>query len=287
MTHRPYNFRKPDRLAGALEQRLTSWLRAAGQMAGEKGTAYLPFRIEMTPRHLEISSPAEAVSCLSDAMIGYRVALAGELPSMLFVWPRPLALALVAGLMGETPTELPEDRELSTVELSLCEYLMQSLPAVVLQETWTGRVPLKLTVCEHEPSPRWTRLFIKVEQVLLCTFTMRTSFGEQDWYWLAPFPALHEMLNRAGEDDAARISQDALRKLEVLVRELPIDVSVELGMVELPLAQVADLAEGDLLILNQRVSEPLTVRVDNRAKFRGWPGRVGSRQSLQIQSLCE
>jgi flagellar motor switch protein FliM len=287
MTLRPYNFRKPDRLAGALEQRLTSWLRAAGQMAGEKGSAFLPFRIEMTPRHLEIVPPTEALACLSDAMIGYRVALGNEPPSMLFVWPRPLALALVAGLMGETPTTLPEDRELSTVELSLCEYLMQGLPAVVLQETWTGKTPLKLTVSEHEPSPRWTRLFIQVEQVLQCIFTLRTSFGEQDWYWLAPYPTLYELINRAGEDENARATQETLRKLEALVRELPIEVSVELGTVELPLAQVADLAPGDLLILNQRVAEPLTVRVDKRAKFRGWPGRVGSRQSLQIESLCE
>jgi flagellar motor switch protein FliM len=287
MTLKPYNFRKPDRLVGSLEQRLSAWLRAAGRMAGEKGAAYLPFRIEMTPRQLEIAPPAEALSCLSDAMIGYRVALAGGPPTMLFVWPRPLALALVAGLMGETPAELPEDRVLSTVELSLCEYLMQSLPAVVLQETWIGKVPLKLTVCEHEPSPRWTRLFIKVEQVLQCTFTLRTSFGEQDWYWLAPYPALYELINHPGEDEMARTSQDTLGKLEALVRELPIVVSVELGMVELPLAQVADLAQGDLLVLNQRVSEPLLVRVDNRAKFRGWPGRVGSRQSLQIESLCE
>jgi flagellar motor switch protein FliM len=287
MTHRPYNFRKPDRLAGTLEQRLTAWLRAASQLAAVKGARHFPFRIEITPHPLEITSPTEALARLSDALIGYRVALAGQPPTMLFVWPRPLVLALIAGLMGETPTALPEDRELSTVELALCEYLMQGLPAAALQETWTGKVPLKLTATELEPSPRWTRLFLQVEEVLQCTFTLRTSFGEQNWYWLAPYPALYELLNQAGEDEAARTSQDTLRKLEALVRELPIEVSVELGVVELPLAQAADLAEGDLLILNQRVSEPLTVRVDKQAKFRGWPGRVGSRQSLQIESLWE
>lgn len=83
------------------------------------------------------------------------------------------------------------------------------------------------------------------------------------------------------------IQRDAPRKLETLVRDLPVEAAVELGTVELSLAQLAALAPGDLLILNQRVCEPLTVRVDNRAKFRGWPGRVGPRQSLQIESLYE
>lgn len=287
MTHKPYNFRKPDRLAGTLEHRLSAWLRAACQLAVAKGARHLPFRIEMAPHGLEMAPPAEVLGRLSEAMIAYRVAFAGEPPNMMFVWPRPLALALVAGLLGESPEALPEDRELSAVELSLCEYLMQSLPAIVLQETWTGTTPLKLAVSERESSPRWTRLFVKAEQVLQCAFTMRGSFGEQDWYWLAPHHVMQELVNRAGEEEPALIQQDAPRKLETLVRELPVEVAVELGMVELSLSQLAGLAPGDLLILNQRVSEPLTVRVDNRAKFRGWPGRVGSRQSLQIESLGE
>lgn len=287
MTHRPYNFRKPDRLAGTLEQRLTAWLRTACQLIAVKGAPHFPFRLEMSLAGLEIAPPHEALGRLSEAMLAYRVAFAGEPANMLFVWPRPLVLALVVGLLGETSDALPEDRELSAVEVSLCEYIMQNLAVAVLQETWTAATPLKLTVSEREPSPRWTRLFVKAEQVLQCAFTMRGSFGEQQWYWLTPYQALHELVHRCEQDETGPIQQDAPRKLETLVRDLPVEVAVELGKVELPLAQLAALSPGDLLILNQRVVEPLIVRVDNRSKFRGWPGRVGSRQSLQIESVCE
>jgi flagellar motor switch protein FliM len=287
MTLRAYNFRKPDRLAGTLETRLTSWLRAASQLAVEKAPQQLPFRVEMALRGIDYARPTEVLSHLPDAAIGYRLAAANEEADMLFVWPRPLALALVNGALGETPTELPADRELSVVELSLCEYLMQNLCAAVLQETWTGATSFPLTVQEREPSPRWTRLFVKAELVLHCTFTIRGPFGEQDWYWLAPYQALHERITRADLADPALIPQEAARKLEAVVRELPVEVSVDLGTIELPIAQLAALAPGDLLILNQRVSEPLLVRVDQRPKFRGWPGRVGARQSLQIESLRE
>ncbi len=164
---------------------------------------------------------------------------------------------------------------------------MQNLCAAVLQETWTGATPLALTVQEREPSPRWTRLFVKTEQVLQCTFTLRGPFGEQDWYWLAPYRLLHERINRADIAEPSLMPQEAARKLAALVRELPVEVTVDLGTIDLPIAQLAALAPGDLLILNQRVSEPLNVRVDRRPKFRGWPGRVGVRQSLQIESLWE
>jgi flagellar motor switch protein FliM len=270
-----------------LHQRLSVWLRAAGELTAAKGVQHLPFRIEMALQGIETAVPQEALAHLPEAAIGYRIAFAGEPASMLFAWPRPLALALVNGALGETPTELPADRELSVVEQSLCEYLMQNLAAAVLQETWSGAAPLALTVCEREPAPRWTRLFVMAEQVLQCTFRMRGPFGELDWYWLASQAALHKRLLHAEAAPQTRLEEDMPRKLEVKVRELPVEVTVELGIAELPLAQVAGLAPGDLLLLNQRVSEPLIARVHGHAKFSGWPGRVGSRQALQIGSLRE
>lgn len=287
MTHRAYNFRKPDRLAGSLEQRLSAWLRAASQLAAEKAAQQLPFRVEMALQDITHAPPIEVLSTLPDAVLGHRIGIAGSPADMLFIWPRPMALALVNAVLGETPTELPADRELTVVELSLCEYLMQTLGTAVLQETWTGGTPLLLTVQDREPSPRWTRLFVKTETLLQCTFLLRGPFGEQEWYWLAPYQALQERLARAETVDSSLFQQDSARKMEALVRELPIEVTVDLGTIDLPIAQLAALAPGDLLILNQRVSEPLNVRVDNCPKFRGWPGRVGVRQSLQIESLRE
>jgi flagellar motor switch protein FliM len=287
MTHKAYNFRKPDRLAGILEHRLTSWLRAASQLAADKAAQQLPFRVEMPLNGITQAPPIEVLSTLPESAIGYRIAVTGSPPDMLFIWPRPLALALVNAALGETPDELPADRELTAVEFSLCEYLMQNLCAAVLQETWRGATPLPLSVQEREPSPRWTRLFVKTALLLQCTFTLRGPFGEQDWYWLAPYQALHERLARAEVADPTQLPQETARKLETLVRELPVEITVDLGTIELPISQLAALAAGDLLILNQRVSEPLNVRVDNRPKFRGWPGRVGLRQALQVESLRE
>jgi flagellar motor switch protein FliM len=287
MTLRPYNFRKPDRPAGTLEQRLTVWLRTACQLAVDRGAQQLPFRLEITLRTIDMMTPAEALTPLSDAVLGYRLAFDDTPADMLFVWPRPLALALVNGALGETPTSLPEDRELTVVEQSLCEYLMQNLWAAVLQETWTGTTPLTLRLDGREPSPRWTRLFVKAEQVVRCTFTLRGPFGEQDWCWLAPYQSLHEHIAKADAADASLHANEDARKLEAVVRDLPVEVMVELGTVELPISQLAALTPGDLLILHRRVAEPLIVRVDGRSKFRGWSGRMGSRQSVQIESLWE
>jgi flagellar motor switch/type III secretory pathway protein FliN len=76
-------------------------------------------------------------------------------------------------------------------------------------------------------------------------------------------------------------------RLETLVRDLPVEVSVTLGNVELPLAELSRLREGDVVILNQRTSEPLTALVAGARRFRVWPGRLGSQQAFRIESLIE
>ena len=71
------------------------------------------------------------------------------------------------------------------------------------------------------------------------------------------------------------------------MREMPVEVSVRLGAAVLRVSQLAGLRAGDLVILDQPVSGPLTAAVAGETRFRVGPGRVGSKQAVQIESLVE
>ena len=66
-----------------------------------------------------------------------------------------------------------------------------------------------------------------------------------------------------------------------------LEISVQLGAARLPLHQLTRLRVGDLVILDQRVHEPLAAFVAGEQKFKGWPGRAGARQAFQIDSSVE
>ena len=68
---------------------------------------------------------------------------------------------------------------------------------------------------------------------------------------------------------------------------VPVPVSVTLGSVQVHVSDLADLRSGDLVKLDQQVSEPLIACVAGEEKYRVWPGRVGSRKAIQIDSLIE
>ncbi len=62
-------------------------------------------------------------------------------------------------------------------------------------------------------------------------------------------------------------------------------MTVVLGTVELSLADLSRLSVGDVVILDQRVSEPLTAELAGQQKCAGWPGRVGTRQAFEVASF--
>jgi flagellar motor switch protein FliM len=284
MSVRPYDFRRPAPPSGGLEQRLTAWLCAACRLAGQRWQQHLPYRVEVALGDVEALAPDEALGRLPEVVVGYRAALGGDEASSLFAWPRPLALTLVAGALGDETGAAAEDRELTPIEAPLCEYLMQEAVAGALTETWPGARPAPVRLCGPDPTPRWTRLFAGLEVLLCCSFTLSGPMGEHEWYWLVPAAG---PLGQLGRTAAAAPAADegTARKLEAAVRELPVEVVVGLGSAELTLAQLAALRPGDLLILDQRVTEPLACALDGQTKFRGWPGRVGGRQAVSITAL--
>lgn len=283
---RPYNFARPSRLAGDLEQRLRAWFKAAAALAAKNWTKRLGFPVELDVQELAALSAADAVDKVSDNAFGFRLA-EPRLEASLLALPRPLLLGLISGLLSDPVKALPADRDLTAVEESLGEYFVRAAWLRVVQQTWPGAAPLALTFQQKEPQPRYARMFPPGETIIVCVLLLRGPFGEQELYWLIPQKGLAAQLVQAGPGTGATAvtGRPARECIEALVRDLNLEFTVFLGSVELPLRQISQLRAGDVVILDQRFGELLTAAVDGKRKFQGWPGRVGNRQAFLIHTL--
>jgi flagellar motor switch protein FliM len=279
----PYNFRNPPPLAGDVGRALTAWLQAAAAKMALRWPRHLSFSAQVRVGPPELTLPGTWLPRQPETAVGLQLALGGVQRPSLLVLPRPLALALLSGLAGDTVDAVPEDRDLTAVEASLCDYLGQALFLNVFEETWPGTGAVALAVGPREANVRSSRLFPPGEAVILCSFTVAAPFGEMASSWVLP---RGDWLNRLRTGDAvpAAVRQDGPAQLVSLVQEFPVDLSVTLGTAEVSLVQLARLRAGDLVLLGQRVSEPLTVSVAGAGTFRVWPGAVGPRQAVEIES---
>ena len=67
-----------------------------------------------------------------------------------------------------------------------------------------------------------------------------------------------------------------------LVLEMPVEVNVRLGARKLEMRELANLKPGDILVLDQRINQPLTAFVEGVPKYVGWPGKLGNRRVFQV-----
>lgn len=279
MTVTPYNFRKPGRLGSALEQQFHGWLATACALASSRWQKDLPQPVEILAGQLDSLRARPAFRALPDDCVAYRVALQDQLVTVM-TWPRPLVLAVIGTLLGDPLDGLPGDRELTPVDESLFEFFLRDFFLPSFLESWNGEAAVRSDVSDRLREPRFAKIYTPEESLLSATLQVKGPFGESEWRWLFPKRGL---LANFEDSDEGKPTPASREQVEEQVRGLPIEVVVRLGSVALPLAQLAHLRVGDIILLDQPVNQPLVADVADNEKLRGWPGRVGNRQAFRIE----
>ena len=157
----------------------------------------------------------------------------------------------------------------------------------MLNETWpSSLVELKLSI-QDRGLPRIVTKIPPNDLVLFVTFTLRGSFEPQPIYLILPRSGFLEELTKPLTATAIVEVNPLKDQIEALVKEMPVEFSVILGTTQVTLLQLARLRKGDVILLEQKVSEPLSARVAGSDKFSVWPGANGRRQAIQIEQLLQ
>lgn len=276
-----FDFRKPP--PGDTERRITAWLTESCRRAAIAWSKVLPFPAEPRVDKVEITTCGTGIRSLSTDTIGFAVRASDQADDgFLLAMRRPLALLLLAGLMGEQPTQLPLDRELGSIERSLCDYMLRELFLTPMENAWPLPGGLKLTAGSGgAPETVWRQPL--ADAAYSAEIIISTTTGDHSVRLLFTRTGRLEQLTmpkvRPVPADSAVRSQ-----IESLVKEMPVDVSIILGTADLTMYDLARLNAGDVVLLRQRVSEPLEARVAGATKFRVWPGAVSGRCAVQVQT---
>jgi flagellar motor switch protein FliM len=122
--------------------------------------------------------------------------------------------------------------------------------------------------------------------ILFAWLNVAAPFGEHPVYLLVPRTGTWARLTAppARQKPAAAAPSE---QMVALVREMPVELTVLLGSAELSMQDVADLRAGDVVILRQKVDQPLDGLLSGARKFRVWPGVVGGRAAVVIDAPAE
>jgi flagellar motor switch protein FliM len=284
MTPVAFDFRKPP--PGELGRHATGWLTAACRRTVGPWSRLLPYAATLGVGHVEVVGAGAGLAALPEDATAVPLATADpDDGTVLLIFRRPMLLALLAGLVGETPAALPADRELSEVELSVVDYLVRELFLDPLERAWPAPQPPKFT-SGVPTAPRLAWATGAADLILFATLNATTPVGEHPVYLLVPRAGLGARLATADARPAPPPPAPSAQ-IEALVREMTVDLTVLLGTADLTMHELNGLRAGDVVVLRQKVDQPLDGLLSGARKFRVWPGVVGERAAIVIDAAAE
>lgn len=282
MTMTAHDFTRPLPLAPATRAILAQWLGRVNALLAE-GLTRLSVTVELRFEDSATAFPLESLAEWSDKSLAFQLGLEGAQTGSVLAIPNPLVQDLVSRVLGDSLEKTPAERELTAAELSIAEFLCDTI-IKSLKESWLGETAVELSLGTQEANLRRSKLFRPTEPIVVCRSIVRTSLGESCWCWLMTNDFMARLIGLPERIQTPAAGISSQQNLERLIRQMSTEVEVRLGGVQLTGPQLARLRVGDVVVLDQRLSDPLRAFVSGEPKFLGWPGRVGNRQAFEIES---
>lgn len=279
-----YDFRSPSRLADDVEDVLSDWQTRIAHVTSELWKEDLALALEWDDPSLETCYSHEFLAKQTGAALAYELIIDETTEPTWLVISRPIAIAFVNLMYGMEEEAIPEDRRLTETEQNVCELLAQRFESS-LRDAQTCEPTLPCRFLHGNILEEVSDDFPKQEQFVIAKFPLKGPFGEVNIEWVLSQAAVlryvtHVIAQREKEKkDASPLART--------MRNVPLDVVIRLGKAEIDVSDLMNLRKGDILMLDQRVTEPLMAQIAGTDKFQGWVGTLGNRRGFEVKEMVK
>lgn len=203
-----------------------------------------------------------------------------------------ITFSIIDRLFGGQGEGTKISRDLSDIEQSVMEGIIVRILGN-LREAWSQVIDLRPRLGQIETNPQFAQIVPPTEMVILVTLETKVGEVEGMMNFCIPYLTIEPIISKL----SAQYMYSSVRSgattenLNILKERLStIDVATvaEIGSVQMKMRDVLALTPGDFIRLpNTRVTDPMTLKIGNKPKFRCKPGVVGSKMAVQITDKME
>ncbi|HEV3087287.1 MAG TPA: flagellar motor switch protein FliM [Candidatus Elarobacter sp.] len=205
-----------------------------------------------------------------------------------------LVFSIIDRLLGGPGWYPNKLRDLTDIERTLMQRFMARM-LNSYRESWNYLLTLSLKIEALDSNPQFIPRIIPLDQIVAFV-TCELKVG--DMAGVMNFCLPYQVLNQIGPQlsdfqwspsvVAGRgMTEHDIAQLARNVERAPVDVKVELGKTVVSLRDLIALQPGDLLMFDKPVGEPLAVTVNEREKFKVFPGVNRDRLAVRVSQVIE
>jgi flagellar motor switch protein FliM len=183
------------------------------------------------------------------------------------------------------------ERDLTDIESTLVRHIALDLAGALI-EPWSRVAELTPDVTELAVGSQLMHAIPPSEFVLTAWYEIR--FGEQTGGVSLCFPLtiLEQILPKLtgqslfeNRPNRAELVTEKIKDVQLM--PMPVTVRALLGGASVPAMDLANLSEGDIIVLDREVEDPVRVMIGNCERFAGSPGTRGRKLALQVSGTID
>ncbi|MBN1359547.1 MAG: FliM/FliN family flagellar motor switch protein [Sedimentisphaerales bacterium] len=191
------------------------------------------------------------------------------------------ALSWVTLLLGDSEAENDPDRTLSALEESLLSDLVLAIAEAFISAL---RPHLELTHGANVARGMPTVSFESTDEVCIIVFEVKRADANEASQIRFVFPCrvLAPLVGKRSESAAQPTQEEIKRVMLEHLQEMPVTITAKLSSTWLSFEEVLDLGQGDIVLLDKHIDEPLDLVIDDQPIFRARPTQSGGRYAALI-----
>jgi flagellar motor switch protein FliM len=197
-----------------------------------------------------------------------------------------LCLAFVDRVLGGFSSTPPEARALTAIDEAAVESVLHMI-LNTLQTHWKEFCEVRFTVRERKTDAQLVQLWSPTEVVFAITLDVSGAMGEGKIRVCVPVSRLKAAVDgfaiRSATLEASPEQTAKLRNaLRMSLEKASLPMTACFADVEVPIRNLVELRQGDILRLDHPADDPVVVSVGPRESFLGRMGLRGRRKAVQV-----
>lgn len=296
---KPYDFRRPDKFSREQWATLQSMHEHFARILSASLSSRLRTLAQVRLSALEQGLYEEWQAQVGNPTICYVMTLPPLPGNMTVEFNVDVAADVVDRLLGGTGRQygrsgslVDNSRELGGVEMALLRSFGRTFTHS-LREMWSTVRPVEPTLQDLGLDASLVQVAAASDAVLIAFFEISVGASSGSMTICVPYTTIEPVARGLSGFSWVTNNQrpvDSLEDRETkerLLAHTKIDLAVHLGSAEVTAGTIADLSEGDTLILDARLGKPLDIIIGAHPRFRGLPGVVDGHMGIQITAVLD
>ncbi len=279
-----YNFRRPDRVPKTMLRSLQLLHDKFCSNVSSSLSAYLRAITEVTLLSVEQTSYNEFLLSLSDPTCYNAITIKPLTGMAAFEMNLDMAFPLIDRLLGGTGNTPKLTRNITDIE----KLLIQGVIKVILgnlNEVWAPVTSVDFHLHASETRPQLLQIAAANEIVILIILEVRIGDVRGNMHLCIPFAALEPIEANFEQDIGVRRKGNQVADLKQIVKALnrtTIPVTAELTGTAVTVRELLSLKAGDVLRLDSKLAESLSVHVAGSPRFESQPLINDSQKAVRV-----